>query len=108
MSNMYGMQRANGDWFALEEKLSFRVPLFSSHSEAMRVRAFNVEMLVFKPALIDERALKDMVQIEGERPRVLLVSGRSVNQYEARRSFAARATSADSSRCLREVFCWRD
>src|SRR5712691_4271671 len=39
MSSMYGMQRANGDWFALEEKLSFRVPLFSSHSEAMRVRA---------------------------------------------------------------------
>ncbi len=68
MSSMYGMQRANGDWFALEEKLSFRVPLFSSHSEAMRVRAFNVEMLVFKPALIDERALKDMAQIEGERP----------------------------------------
>ena len=67
MSSMYGMQRANGDWFALEEKLSFRVPLFSSHREAMRVRAFNVEMLVFKPALIDECALKDVAQIEGER-----------------------------------------
>ena len=38
MSNTYGMQRANDDWFAIEEKLSFRVPLFSSHSEAMRVR----------------------------------------------------------------------
>ena len=68
MNSVYAMQRANGDWFALEEKLNFRVPLFASHSEAMRVRAFNVEMLVFKPALIDERALKDMVQIEGGRP----------------------------------------
>ena len=54
MSNIYGMQRANGDWFAIEEKLSFRVPLFSSHSDAMRVRAFNLEMLLFKPALIEE------------------------------------------------------
>ena len=68
MSSIYGMQRANGDWFALEEKLSFRVPLFSSHREAMRVRAFNPEMLFFKPALIDERALNDVAQIEDERP----------------------------------------
>jgi len=68
MSNIYGMQRANGDWFAIEEKLSFRVPLFSSHSDAMRVRAFNLEMLLFKPALIEERTLKDLAQIEDERP----------------------------------------
>jgi len=68
MSNIYGMQRANGDWFAIEEELSFRVPLFSSHSDAMRVRAFNLEMLLFKPALIEERTLKDLAQIEDERP----------------------------------------
>src|SRR3989442_11164817 len=68
MSSIYGMQRANGDWFAIEEKLNFRVPLFSSHSEAMRVRAFNPEMLLFKPAVIDEHTLKDLAQVEGERP----------------------------------------
>ncbi len=62
------MQRANGDWFAIEEKLTFRVPLFASHREAMRVRAFNLEMLLFKPALIDERTLRDLGQIEDEHP----------------------------------------
>ena len=46
--SLYGMQRANGDWFAIKEPRRFRVPLFSSLTEAAVVRAFNVEMLVFK------------------------------------------------------------
>jgi len=68
MSNVYAMQRANGDWFALKDHGSFRVPVFSSNGEAMQVRAFNVEMLVFKPVLIDERALADLAPRESERP----------------------------------------
>jgi hypothetical protein len=65
---MYAMQRANGDWFALNQRESFRVPIFSSNLEAMKARAFNVEMLVFKPVLVDERALKDLAQIDGQKP----------------------------------------
>jgi hypothetical protein len=68
MSSIYAMQRANGDWFALEERERLRVPVFSSNSEAMQARAFNVEMLVFKPVLLDERALKDLAPTDGERP----------------------------------------
>jgi hypothetical protein len=68
VSAIYAMQRANGDWFALGYREGFRVPVFSSNSEAMKVRAFNVEMLVFKPVLLDERALKDLEPTEGERP----------------------------------------
>ena len=68
MSDIYAMQRANGDWFALKERGSFRVPVFSSNREAMQARAFNVEMLVFKPVLLDERALKDLEPTDGERP----------------------------------------
>ena len=60
MNSIYGMQRANGDWFAIKEPMRFRVPLFSSEREAIQARAFNVEMLVFKPVLIDERAFKDL------------------------------------------------
>ena len=60
MSDMYAMQRANGDWFALEHPGGFRVPVFHSHSEAMQARAFNTEMLLFKPVMLDERALKDL------------------------------------------------
>ena len=67
MSAIYAMQRANGDWFALDQREGFRVPVFSSHNEAMQTRAFNVEMLVFKPVIIDERALKDLVPAAGQR-----------------------------------------
>lgn len=65
--SLYGMQRANGDWFAIKEPLRFRVPLFSSMSEAAGARAFNVEMLVFSPAVFDERALKQVGQREDDR-----------------------------------------
>lgn len=66
--SLYGMQRANGDWFAIKEPRGFRVPLFSSMSEAAAVRAFNVEMLVFNPVIFDERALKQVGQLEDDRP----------------------------------------
>src|SRR5260221_14341853 len=68
MSSIYAMQRANGDWFALKERAKVRVPVFSSNREAMQARAFNVEMLVLKPVLLDERALKDLEPKDGERP----------------------------------------
>jgi len=65
---MYAMQRANGDWFALNQREGLRVPIFSSNREAMQARAFNVEMLVFKPVLVDERALKDLAPVNGQQP----------------------------------------
>src|SRR5882762_5096390 len=68
MNTIYAMQRANGDWFALNNPEGLRVPVFSSNREAMQARAFNVEMLVFKPVLLDERALKDLEPTDGARP----------------------------------------
>ncbi len=68
MNTLYAMQRANGDWFALEQREGFRVPIFSSNREAMQARAFNVELLVFKPVPLDERALNELVQVESQRP----------------------------------------
>jgi hypothetical protein len=68
MNTRYAMQRANGDWFALNQREGLRVPIFSSNREAMQARAFNVEMLVFKPVLVDERALKDLAPAEGQGP----------------------------------------
>lgn len=74
------MQRANGDWFALDQTNGFRVPLFSSNREAMQARAFNIEMLVFKPVLIDEKALKDLAPVNGEAPsHFWLVNDECVN-----------------------------
>jgi len=62
------MQRANGDWFALEQRDGLRVPIFSSNREAMHARAFNVELLVFKPVAVNERALNDLEQVDGQPP----------------------------------------
>src|SRR5690242_3270347 len=56
------MQRANGDWFALQRADGLCVPLFSSASEARQARAFNVELLVFTSVVVDERAFKDLAQ----------------------------------------------
>ena len=80
MRPVFAMQRANGDWFALEDHESFRVPVFSSNSEAMQARAFNVEMLVFKPVPVDERALRDLAPVDGQRPtHFWLVENESLN-----------------------------
>ena len=80
MRPVFAMQRANGDWFALEDHESFRVPVFSSNSEAMQARAFNVEMLVFKPVPVDERALRDLAPVNGQRPtHFWLVENESLN-----------------------------
>jgi len=67
MNTLYAMQRANGDWFALDQSEGFRVPIFSSNREAMQARAFNVEMLVFKPVAVDDRALNELAPVEGQR-----------------------------------------
>ena len=80
MSKVYGMQRANGDWFALEDSGSFRVPLFRSASEAMRARAFNNGMLLFKPVMLDEGALKHLASAEnGHAAHFWLVDDSQVN-----------------------------
>jgi hypothetical protein len=66
-NTMYAMQRANGDWFALDQREGFRVPIFSSNRQAMQARAFNVEMLVFKPVPLGEHALIDLAPAAGQR-----------------------------------------
>ena len=101
MSKVFGMQRANGDWFALEEHKSFRVPVFRSSSDAMQARAFNPEMLLFKPAMLDERALKDLAAEEnGDAAHFWLVDDSQVNlkrgqriQYGQLTAFCYEATS---------------
>lgn len=60
MTTMYAMQRANGDWFALNENGKLCVPVFSSTSDAMQARSQNFEMLHFKPIELDKRAIDDL------------------------------------------------
>ena len=60
MSEIYAMQRANGDVFALDHNGGFCVPLFHSSSDAMTARSRNGDMLLFKPIAIDARVLREI------------------------------------------------
>src|ERR1044071_9717868 len=60
MKTLFAMQRANGDWFSLDDRGAFRVPLFQSSGDAMLARARETGMECFKPVLLDARALKNL------------------------------------------------
>jgi hypothetical protein len=66
MSDIYAMQRANGDVFALNHKGRFCVPLFHSSRDAMTARLRNGDMLLFKPVAIDARLLRELVPKAGQ------------------------------------------
>jgi hypothetical protein len=65
MSDIYVMQRANGDVFGLEDHGRFRVPLFNSSSDAFLARSRNFGMLLFKPVPLDAGLLKQLVPVGG-------------------------------------------
>ncbi len=65
MSSLYAMQRANGDWFALEDRGRFRVPVFSSHWGGMLARVSHWGMRLFKPVALDARSLRELVPADG-------------------------------------------
>ena len=61
MTDIYAMQRANGDWFVLEDEGRLRVPVFYSSHDALMARLRTVEMLLFKPIALDARLLKEII-----------------------------------------------
>jgi hypothetical protein len=65
MSSLFAMQRANGDWFALDDRGRFRVPLFSSRQGGLMARVGNWGMRLFKPVALDVRALAELVASDG-------------------------------------------
>lgn len=66
MSDIYAMQRANGDVFALDHKGGFCVPLFHSSRDAMTARSRNGDMLLFKPVALDARLLRELTPKGGQ------------------------------------------
>jgi len=66
MSNIFAMQRANGDWFALDHHGGLRVPLFHSIHDAMMARLLNFGLLLFKPVVVDALFLKKIAPLPGE------------------------------------------
>lgn len=79
---MYAMQRANGDWFAVEDGGHLCVPVFRSGGDAAVARGRNRGMQLFKPVALDERALAELTRDNGDR----LVSFRLVQNPSVRLS----------------------
>ena len=65
MSPISAMRRANGDWFAFDDRGRFLVPIFHSSSDAMIARSRNTAMLLFKPVALDARLLTQLVPVGG-------------------------------------------
>ena len=91
MSDIFAMQRANGDWFALDHQGGLRVPLFHSVHDAMMARLHNFGLLLFKPVVVDALFLKKIVPLPGEdevdfcmidNPFVSLTRGATVGRRE--------------------------
>jgi hypothetical protein len=73
LSDIYAMQRANGDVFALDNKGRFSVPLFHSSQDAMTARIRNGDMLLFKPVALDARLLRELESKGGQNTVDLLL-----------------------------------
>jgi hypothetical protein len=65
MSDIYVMQRANGDVFTFDDHGRFRVPLFNSNSDAFLARLRNFEMLLCNPVQLDAGLLKQLEPVGG-------------------------------------------
>ncbi|MFL6334703.1 MAG: hypothetical protein ACJ754_15435 [Pyrinomonadaceae bacterium] len=91
MGSLFAMRRADGDWFALDERGRFRVPLFSSQWDGMLARVNHWGLRHFRPVALDVRALGELVPAEGagdtdfwlvETPFISLSRGRSLDRAE--------------------------
>jgi hypothetical protein len=60
MKTLFAMRRANGDWFAMDDQGSFRVPVFHSSGEAMQARSLDTSMECFRPVALDDLAFKNL------------------------------------------------
>ena len=60
MKTLFAMRRANGDWFALDDQGSFRVPVFHSSGDAMLARSRDSGMECFKPVVLDAAAFMNL------------------------------------------------
>ena len=91
MSSLYAMQRANGDWFALDDDGRLRMPVFHSSNAAQHARSHHPGMFLFKPMVFDERAFEGLALEEGgddvrfwlvDEPFINLNRGRSLDHTQ--------------------------
>jgi hypothetical protein len=84
INTLYAMQRANGDWFALDDHGKFRVPVFHSTREAMIARSRDSGMECFKPVALDEAAFVNLTTTDEGKACFWLVGDPSLNLSRGR------------------------
>lgn len=82
--NSYAMQRANGDWFAIDNHGAFRVPIFQCSGDAMIARSRNSGMLLFRPVKLTAHLLKELAPMDGSEVDFCLVSDPSIGLNRGR------------------------
>jgi len=93
LNNLFAMQRANGDWFALDDHGRYRVPLFHTVDAAMVARSRDTGMECFKPVVLDQVAFNNLTTTdEGkacfwlvENPSMKLSRGRPMDHQQLAR-----------------------
>lgn len=74
MKTLFAMQRANGDWFALDDHGGFRVPLFHSSGAAMIARSRESGMECFRPVALDVAAFANLTTTDEGKASYWLVA----------------------------------
>jgi hypothetical protein len=106
MTNLYAMRRANGDWFALDDKGSFRVPVFHTYGDAMAARSRDAGMECFRPVDLDAVAFENLSTTDEGRacfwlvsnPLIKLSRGQAVSVEQLEQLMANNATGELESR----------
>jgi hypothetical protein len=97
MSELFGMQRANGDWFALLAQGNLRMTVFLSVGEAMLARSRNTEMECFRPVLLDKKVLNALKATDSETVCFSLVADASRKLERARPITFSQLTTLSAS-----------
>jgi hypothetical protein len=92
MKSFYGMRRANGDWFAVDDKGQVRMPIFNSSGDAMIARSRDNGMECFRPVAFDVRALEQLRMSEGDTAAFFIIADPTRNlKHGLRQSFTELA-----------------
>ena len=74
MKTFFAMKRANGDWFAVDDKGDLRLPIFKSSGDAMIARSRDSGMECFRPVAFDASALKELRRTDGQKASFLMIT----------------------------------
>ena len=83
-NNLFAMQRANGDWYALDDHGRFRVPVFHTVAAAMIARSRDNGMECFKPVVLDEGAFENLSTTDEGKACYWLVDNPSIKLSHGR------------------------